>query len=205
MTSLGGWSSLGGIIAFYSIIHIDRAQQPAMFERWREALQPDGWLLVSFHVGTEDRRPEALWGVPIEIDFLFFTAEEIEAPTHRGGVHDRGAARARPVCWGRGGHKALLSARQTLALEQLHEVVPSAQLGAHPATPLPRRCRPPCLLLPPPSGSQAIRSAIALASCGPARIGQVHGVVRRVLPAASGIRAVALMRCAMLNRRCRQL
>lgn len=78
MTSLSGWSSLGGIIAFYSIIHIDRAQQPAMFENWHEALRPEGWLLVSFHVGTEDRHPDALWGVPIDIDFLFFTPEEIE-------------------------------------------------------------------------------------------------------------------------------
>ena len=39
---------------------------------------PDGWLLVSFHIGKNDRQLEELWDVPVEMDFLFFMPEEIE-------------------------------------------------------------------------------------------------------------------------------
>lgn len=78
MTEVRGWSGLGGILAFYSIIHIDRAAQPGMFAAWRNALVPGGWLLLSFHIGTEDQHRDELWGVPVDIDFLFFLPEEIE-------------------------------------------------------------------------------------------------------------------------------
>jgi SAM-dependent methyltransferase len=96
MTRLSERSALAGIVAFYSIIHVERAVQPAMFASWRDALKPEGWLLVSFHVGTEVRRPDELWGVPIEIDFLFFTPEEVERRLTEAGFaiverHDRDA------------------------------------------------------------------------------------------------------------------
>ena len=37
-----------------------------------------GWLLLSFHMGTKDQHRDELWGVPVDIDFLFFSPEEIE-------------------------------------------------------------------------------------------------------------------------------
>lgn len=69
---------LAGIVAMYAVIHIDRAAQPAMFARWFSALQLGGSLLISFHIGNTDRHIEDMWGTPVDIDFLFFTRDEIE-------------------------------------------------------------------------------------------------------------------------------
>lgn len=96
MAALDERATLGGIVAFYSIIHIDRDEQPTMFRSWREALVPGGWLLVAFHVGEEDRHVDDLWGIPVDVDFLFFTPEEIEARLRAAGFtvverHERDA------------------------------------------------------------------------------------------------------------------
>lgn len=70
--------SLGGIAAFYSIIHIPRALLLKAFaEMWR-VLRPGGVLLIAFHLGDEDRHLEKWWGTPVSIDFLFFEREEVE-------------------------------------------------------------------------------------------------------------------------------
>jgi SAM-dependent methyltransferase len=77
MTELQDDGSFGGIIAFYSIIHIERAQQPVMFANWHRALKPGGRVLVAFHLGEQDRHLDELWSVPVELDFLFFQSDEI--------------------------------------------------------------------------------------------------------------------------------
>jgi SAM-dependent methyltransferase len=70
--------SLGGIVALYSIIHVPRDQQPGMFSRWLAALRPGGHVLIAFHLGESDRHIDELWGIPVSIDFLFFSREEVE-------------------------------------------------------------------------------------------------------------------------------
>ncbi len=85
MIRLDERDALGGIVAFYSIIHIDRDLQGAMFSNWRAALVPGGWLLVSFHAGERDRRLDELWGLPVTLDFLFFTPDEIETRLRAAG------------------------------------------------------------------------------------------------------------------------
>jgi SAM-dependent methyltransferase len=69
--------SVGGIVAFYSVIHVPRDCHPALFAAWRRVLRPGGYLLLSFHLGESDRHVDDLWGIPVSLDFLFFTAEEI--------------------------------------------------------------------------------------------------------------------------------
>jgi len=77
--------TLGGIVAFYSVIHVARDEQPRLFTRWRRALQPGGLLLLSFHIGESDRHLDELWGIPVSIDFLYFTRAEIETRLTEGG------------------------------------------------------------------------------------------------------------------------
>ena len=77
MLALERHSGRGGIVAFYSIIHIPRDQQSPMFEHWLNALVPGGFLLISFHIGETDRHLEELWGEPVSLDFLFFDREEV--------------------------------------------------------------------------------------------------------------------------------
>jgi SAM-dependent methyltransferase len=85
MTKLELSEPIGGIVAFYSIIHIPRERHAAMFANWRQALSPGGEVLHAFHTGGDDRHLEQLWEVPIEIDFLFFTPEEIETALRAAG------------------------------------------------------------------------------------------------------------------------
>lgn len=71
MTTLPARGELGGIVAFYAVIHIPREQQTAMFANWRAALRPGGLALVSFHIGEEDRHLDEFFGQPVSLDFFF--------------------------------------------------------------------------------------------------------------------------------------
>lgn len=70
----GMWA---GITAFYSIVHIPRERLRQAFVELRRVLRPGGTLLLAFHVGTETLCPGELWGVPVTLDWLFFSPQEI--------------------------------------------------------------------------------------------------------------------------------
>jgi SAM-dependent methyltransferase len=72
-------ASLGGIAAFYCLIHIPREQMVAALQELKRVLQPDGLLLLTFHIGSEVRHLEEWWGTPVALDFLFFEREEMKA------------------------------------------------------------------------------------------------------------------------------
>jgi SAM-dependent methyltransferase len=69
--------ALGGIAAFYSLIHIPRAEMVTTLRELRRAVRPGGRLLAGFHQGRETVHVEALWDVPIDIDFVFFEPREM--------------------------------------------------------------------------------------------------------------------------------
>jgi SAM-dependent methyltransferase len=77
--------SLGGIAAFYSVIHIPRRQLPAVFEEMWRVLRTDGAVLVAFHVGDEDQHLEEWWDRPVSLTFSFFQPPEIEEPLTGAG------------------------------------------------------------------------------------------------------------------------
>lgn len=70
-------NSLAGITAFYSIIHIPRADVVNVLKELRRVLQKDGTLLLSFHRGDEIRHFEELWEKPVSLDFIFFERDEM--------------------------------------------------------------------------------------------------------------------------------
>jgi SAM-dependent methyltransferase len=68
----------GGIVAFYSLIHIPHEKViPALCELKR-VLRSNGLLLLSFHVGQEVIHRDEWWGKKVSLDFIFFERHEME-------------------------------------------------------------------------------------------------------------------------------
>jgi ubiquinone/menaquinone biosynthesis C-methylase UbiE len=78
-------NSLAGIAAFYSIIHIPRADVTAVLKEIRRVLQPSGMLLLSFHHGAEIRHFDELWEQPVQLDFIFFERDEMRGYLEAAG------------------------------------------------------------------------------------------------------------------------
>lgn len=68
---------LGGIVAFYSIIHLAPDEHPAAFYEMHRALRPGGLLLLAFHVGTEVRHVDEWMGHDVDIDFRFLETSAV--------------------------------------------------------------------------------------------------------------------------------
>jgi SAM-dependent methyltransferase len=66
-----------GIVAFYTIIHVRRAEHVLVLSEMRRALRPGGLLLLAFHVGDEIRHFDELWGQAVSLDFHFFRSNEV--------------------------------------------------------------------------------------------------------------------------------
>jgi ubiquinone/menaquinone biosynthesis C-methylase UbiE len=48
-------ASVGGLLAWWSLIHVPDGDVPAVFRQFRRVLRPGGLLAVGFHVGDESR------------------------------------------------------------------------------------------------------------------------------------------------------
>ena len=87
MLSLGSVSdnSLGGIAAFYSLLHLDRKYLvPALLELHR-TLRPGGVLLTALHIGSQVVHRDEWFGKEVSIDFLFFETQEMKDNLQRAG------------------------------------------------------------------------------------------------------------------------
>lgn len=71
-------ASWAGIVAFYSLIHFQRAQIVAVLREFYRVLRPVGLLLLAFHQGQEVRHLEQWWGQPVQLDGVFFERAEME-------------------------------------------------------------------------------------------------------------------------------
>ena len=69
--------TFSGIVAFYSIIHLLRAEVGGVFGELGLILQPGGLLLVAFHVGRGETHAENWFGQAVSLTATFFEAEEV--------------------------------------------------------------------------------------------------------------------------------
>jgi SAM-dependent methyltransferase/ribosomal protein S18 acetylase RimI-like enzyme len=79
-------NALGGIVAFYSIIHIPRREVVAVLGEMKRVLRPGGVLLLSFHLGEDVLHRDELWGLPVSLDFVFFQSEEMKQYLKAAGL-----------------------------------------------------------------------------------------------------------------------
>jgi ubiquinone/menaquinone biosynthesis C-methylase UbiE len=59
--------SLGGLVAYYSIVNIPRSELPAVFAEFARVLVPGGALLMAFQVGDEERHGTEWLGHRIDL------------------------------------------------------------------------------------------------------------------------------------------
>lgn len=78
--------SLGGIIAFYSIIHVPREDVVTALVEMKRVLKPGGSLLLAFHIGDEILHLDEWWEEPVSVDFVFFQPDEMRTYLERAGL-----------------------------------------------------------------------------------------------------------------------
>ena len=76
----------GAIVAFYSVIHLRRADLAATFVEFARALMPSGRLLVSAHEGQGEVTLTEFIGVPARLDATFFELDELRDAAAAAGL-----------------------------------------------------------------------------------------------------------------------
>lgn len=77
--------SLAGITAFYAIVNLPPDALPTAFRELHRVLQPDGLLLLAFHIGSEARHLTEFLDRPVDLDFYFFQPEGIRSMLEEAG------------------------------------------------------------------------------------------------------------------------
>lgn len=72
-----GDMQLGGVFAWYSIIHSPPTALPRIFAEFFRVLAPGGHALLSFHVGEGARQLSRAYGHDVSLDAWLFTPEVI--------------------------------------------------------------------------------------------------------------------------------
>ena len=79
-------ASLAGAVLFYSIVHFESAELPAVFREARRVLAPGALALLAFHAGDEVVHRDELFGAPVALDFRCHDPEEVTAALERAGL-----------------------------------------------------------------------------------------------------------------------
>lgn len=102
--------ALGGIVAWYSIIHTPQERLPELCAAFRRLLAPGGMLLLAFQVGDEPLHVAQPFGHPVALDFRrrrpdriagLLTAAGLEVRTRmlREPDEELGSPPRRPFSW----------------------------------------------------------------------------------------------------------
>jgi SAM-dependent methyltransferase len=83
--------SVGGVLAWYSIIHTPPELLPVVFAEFHRVLAPDGHLLLAFQVGNERRHIEQGYGHSVSLDAYRLSPDRIAELLSQAGlvVHAR--------------------------------------------------------------------------------------------------------------------
>ncbi|MFF5336622.1 class I SAM-dependent methyltransferase [Streptomyces sp. NPDC013181] len=78
--------SLGGIIAWYSIVHTPPKLLPAVFAEFHRVLAPGGHLLIAFKAGDRLRHLEQAYGHELSLDVYWTPPDRIAELLNRTGL-----------------------------------------------------------------------------------------------------------------------
>jgi ubiquinone/menaquinone biosynthesis C-methylase UbiE len=78
--------ALGGLVAFYAIVNLPEASLPLAFAEMARVLEPNGLLLLSFHVGDETIPVSELWGIEISMKFRLLNPKRIADYLTKAGL-----------------------------------------------------------------------------------------------------------------------
>lgn len=78
---------LGGIVAWYSVIHTPPALLPGVFAEFRRVLRPGGHLLLAFQVGDETVHHTQAYGHPVSLVGYRLGPDRVAEQLQRAGLH----------------------------------------------------------------------------------------------------------------------
>jgi SAM-dependent methyltransferase len=78
--------SLGGVIAFYSIIHFDDVQLASAFKEMSRVVRTGGYVALAFHVGDEVVHRAQWWDMPVVLDSRFLPVELVTKLLGKAGL-----------------------------------------------------------------------------------------------------------------------
>ena len=85
-----GDATLVGAVLFYSIVHFERRELPAVFAELRRVLAPGALALLAFHVSNEAGdsvvHVEDLFGASVSLDFRFHDPGAVESVLRAAGL-----------------------------------------------------------------------------------------------------------------------
>jgi ubiquinone/menaquinone biosynthesis C-methylase UbiE len=80
-------ASLGGLLAWYSLIHTAPGRLSAVVGEFARVLRPGGWLLTAFQAGDGQRVEHAtVYGHPVELTSYRHNTQHVITALHEAGV-----------------------------------------------------------------------------------------------------------------------
>ena len=89
-------ASFVGIVAFYSIIHLQRHEVPRALQDMYRVLQPHAPLLLSFHGGEGEVHVDNWFDQEVSIDATYFTLDEMSGYLQAAGFQVEQAVERQP-------------------------------------------------------------------------------------------------------------
>lgn len=77
--------SLGGVVAFYAIVHLAPSDLAAPLREMHRVLAPHGLVALAFHIGTTALHVGELWGRATSLDFQLHEPEAVGAALAAAG------------------------------------------------------------------------------------------------------------------------
>ena len=77
--------ALAGIVAFYSVIHLPKAEVDLVLAEFLRVLQPGGGLLIAMHGGSGEVEASDWFGRDVDVKASLWSLDELAAAIESGG------------------------------------------------------------------------------------------------------------------------